>query len=94
MNWLNIHGTSSFTRDAVQIELIDCRLQKLMATILAAAVGRARFFQRRFGTDELCAAGKTIHRERDTNAREGRQLRSEKVDAILRSVAGLFTNKY
>lgn len=37
MNRLNIHDTASLTRYAAQIGLIDCRPQKLMSAILAAA---------------------------------------------------------
>lgn len=37
MNRLNIHDTASLTRYAIQIGLIDCRQQKVMAAILAAA---------------------------------------------------------
>jgi DNA-binding NarL/FixJ family response regulator len=37
MNRLNIHDTASLTRYAIHIGLIDCRQQRVMATILAAA---------------------------------------------------------
>jgi DNA-binding NarL/FixJ family response regulator len=37
MDRLSIHDTASLTRFAIQIGLIDCRQQKVMATILAAA---------------------------------------------------------
>lgn len=37
MNRINIHDTASLTRFAIQIGLVDCRQQKIMSAILAAA---------------------------------------------------------